>query len=148
MKKLRFLLFGCALLAASPASASLFSSDDDPVSPLQYSALLGLRQIDAELFRTKLMPLIDEAMRDGVITRGELEVIEKAAGNVAPQFYEAARAPSLQESFDQAVNKAGKAGRELGDRIGETFNEALDLFQDQLKQFRQGEEPPSGSTAL
>lgn len=148
MKNLRFLLFGCALLAASPASASLFSSDDDPISPLQYSALLGLRHIDPELFRTKLMPLIDEAMRDGVITRGELAVIEKAAGNTAPKFYEAAKAPSLQESFDQAVDKAGKTGRDLGDRIGETFNEALELFRNQLKQFKQGEEPPSGSTAL
>lgn len=144
----RVFALGCALLAVSPASAALFESDDDPISPLQYSALLGLRSIDPVLFREKLLPLIDRAMQDGVISRGELAEIEKAAGNVTPAFYEAVKAPSLQESFNEVMDKAGKTGRDFGDKLGETFNEALDLFRDQMQQFKKDKTPPSGSTAL
>ena len=140
------LTLGCALSLASPASADLFGSDNDPISPLQYSALLGLRAMDPVMFREKLMPLIDKAMQDGVITRGELSEIEKAAGNVAPKFYEAAKAPTLEESFNEVVDKAGKTGKDLGGKIGETFNDALDLFQNKMKQFKK--EEPQQSTTL
>lgn len=96
-------------------AASLFGSDGpkdtDEITPLQYASLLGLRDIDPVMFRTKLMPLIDEAMKDGKITVGECKEIEKAAGNVAPAFYAAAKAPRLQDSISE-TNGQGEEGRQ------------------------------------
>ena len=101
MKKMLIAAVCLMLLSPAHAGASLFGSDGpkdtDEITPLQYASLLGLRDIDPVMFRTKLMPLIDEAMKDGKITVGECKEIEKAAGNVAPAFYAAAKAPRLQD---------------------------------------------------
>lgn len=87
MKKMLIAAVCLMLLSPAYAGASLFGSDGpkdtDEITPLQYASLLGLRDIDPVMFRTKLMPLIDEAMKDGKITVGECKEIEKAAGNVA-----------------------------------------------------------------
>lgn len=104
------------------------------------------------LFREKLLPLIDEAMKDGAITVGELKNIEKAAGNVAAAFYRAAREPRLQESLDQALSDAKKSGGELGAKLGDAlnnelpklFDDAVNLFREQMGQFRkENPEPPT-----
>lgn len=153
---------GLATLLALPlsfpsgAEASLFGlggpDDNEPITPVQYAGLLGLRDIDPVLFREKLLPLIDQAMKDGVITVGELKSIEKAAGNVAPAFYRAAREPRLQESLDQALAGARKSGGELGAKLGDTlnnelpklFDDAVNLFREQMGQFRkENPEPPT-----
>lgn len=79
-----FLILLCLLVVPLSARASLFGpGDDEEITPLQYSALLGLRDLDPVLFRTKLLPLIEEAMKDGRITVKECRDIERAAGNVA-----------------------------------------------------------------
>ena len=95
MKKMLIAAACLMLLSPACAGASLFGSDGpkdtDEITPLQYASLLGLRDIDPVMFRTKLMPLIDEAMKDGKITVGECKEIEKAAGNVAPAFRKASR---------------------------------------------------------
>ena len=75
MKKMLIAAVCLMLLSPAHAGASLFGSDGpkdtDEITPLQYASLLGLRDIDPVMFRTKLMPLIDEAMKDGKITVGE-----------------------------------------------------------------------------
>ena len=75
MKKMLIAAVCLMLLSPAHAGASLFGSDGpkdtDEITPLQYASLLGLRDIDPVMFRTKLMPLIDEAMKDGKITIGE-----------------------------------------------------------------------------
>ena len=74
MKKMLIAAVCLMLLSPAYAGASLFGSDGpkdtDEITPLQYASLLGLRDIDPVMFRTKLMPLIDEAMKDGKITVG------------------------------------------------------------------------------
>lgn len=146
MKQRFFLSLGLAALLTSPlwfpsgAGASWFSGSDDnePITPIQYAGLLGLRDIDPVLFREKLLPLIAEAMKDEKITVGELKTIEKAAGNVAPAFYRAAREPRLQETLDQALADAKKSGGELGAKLGDTLNNDLPkLFDDAVKLFRE-----------
>ena len=101
MKKMLIAAVCLMLLSPAHAGASLFGSDGpkdtDEITPLQYASLLGLRDIDPVMFRTKLMPLIDEAMKDGKITVGECKAIEKAAGNVAPAFYAAATARPISK---------------------------------------------------
>ena len=107
--------------------ASWFGSNpDEEISPLQYSALLGLRDVDSKLFTDKLLPLIDKAMADGKISVAELAEIEKAAGSVGKAFYAVAREPSLQERMQKVMDKAGKEGKDLGDKLGGAF---LDLFE-------------------
>ena len=112
MKKMLMAVACAMLLSPAYANASWFGSDGpkdtDEITPLQYSALLGLRDIDPVMFRSKLLPLIDEAMKDGKITVGECKEIEKAAGNVAPAFYKAARTPSFQESLTETMDKAAR----------------------------------------
>lgn len=138
------------------AGASWFglndSDDNEPITPIQYAGLLGLRDIDPALFRETLLPLIAEAMKDGKITAGELKAIEKAAGNVAPAFYRAAREPRLQESLDEALAGAKKSGGELGAKLGDTlnnelpklFDDAVRLFREQMGQFNKNNpEPPT-----
>ena len=75
MKKMLMAVACAMLLSPAYANASWFGSDGpkdtDEITPLQYSALLGLRDIDPVMFRSKLLPLIDEAMKDGKITVGE-----------------------------------------------------------------------------
>lgn len=155
---MKTMLVAAALLVLTPlsASAGLFSSgpkDTDEITPLQYSSLLGMREMDPKLFREKLMPLIDAAMKDGRITVGECREIEKAAGNVAPAFYAAARAPRLQESFEKTLDKAKEGGKDLGSKLEDTlnnqlpqiFDEALGMFKDQL---RQNKEKPESPTSL
>lgn len=118
MKKMLIAAVCLMLLSPAHAGASLFGSDGpkdtDEITPLQYASLLGLRDIDPVMFRTKLMPLIDEAMKDGKITVGECKAIEKAAGNVAPAFYAAAKAPRLQDSISETMDKAKKDGQGIG----------------------------------
>lgn len=137
----------CLLLFPASAGASLFGpdgpKDTDEITPLQYSALLGLRDIDPALFRSKLMPLVDEAMKDGKITVGECREIEKAAGSVAPAFYAAAKAPRLQESITETMGKAKEGGKELGGKLEDTlnkqlpqlFDDAINLFREQMRQY-------------
>ena len=76
MKKMLIAAVCLMLLSPAHAGASLFGSDGpkdtDEITPLQYASLLGLRDIDPVMFRTKLMPLIDEAMKDGKITIGDV----------------------------------------------------------------------------
>lgn len=104
-----FLILLCLLVVPLSARASLFGpGDDEEITPLQYSALLGLRDLDPVLFRTKLLPLIEEAMKDGRITVKECRDIERAAGNVAAAFYKAAREPRWQDSFTETMDKAAQ----------------------------------------
>lgn len=147
----------CLLLFPASAGASLFGSDGpkdtDEITPLQYSSLLGLRDINPELFRTKLMPLIDEAMKDGRITVAECRAIEQAAGNVAAAFYAAAKAPRLQDSINETLEKAKQGSKELGSKLEESlsnqlpglFDDALKLFRDQMKQYNK-EKPEAPAT--
>lgn len=150
-----FLILLCLLVVPLSARASLFGpGDDEEITPLQYSALLGLRDLDPVLFRTKLLPLIEEAMKDGRITVKECRDIERAAGNVAAAFYKAAREPRWQDSFTETMDKARKGGRELGDRLEETLNnqlpqmldETMKLFRDQMRQYEK--EQPGETTHL
>ena len=154
MKKILLILL-CILMIPVSAKASLFGSgDDEEITPLQYSALLGLRDVNTTLFREKLLPLIDDAMQDGKITVGECRAIEKAAGNVAEDFYKAARKPRFQESFAETVNKARKGGKELGDKLEDTLgnqlpqllDDTIRLFRDELHQYER--EQPGETTDL
>ena len=60
MKKMLIAAACLMLLSPACAGASLFGSDGpkdtDEITPLQYASLLGLRDIDPVMFRTKLMP--------------------------------------------------------------------------------------------
>ena len=149
MKKMLIAAVCLMLLSPAHAGASLFGSDGpkdtDEITPLQYASLLGLRDIDPVMFRTKLMPLIDEAMKDGKITVGECKEIEKAAGNVAPR---------LQDSISETMDKAKKDGKELGSKLEDTlnnqlpqlFDDAMNLFRDQMRQYNK--EKPEAPTNL
>ena len=149
MKKMLIAAVCLMLLSPAHAGASLFGSDGpkdtDEITPLQYASLLGLRDIDPVMFRTKLMPLIDEAMKDGKITVGECKAIEKAAGNVAP---------GLQDSISETMDKAKKDGKELGSKLEDTlnnqlpqlFDDAMNLFRDQMRQYNK--EKPEAPTNL
>ena len=145
MKKMLIAAVCLMLLSPAHAGASLFGSDGpkdtDEITPLQYASLLGLRDIDPVMFRTKLMPLIDEAMKDGKIT-------------VAPAFYAAAKAPRLQDSISETMDKAKKDGKELGSKLEDTlnnqlpqlFDDAMNLFRDQMRQYNK--EKPEAPTNL
>ena len=144
MKKMLIAAVCLMLLSPAHAGASLFGSDGpkdtDEITPLQYASLLGLRDIDPVMFRTKLMPLIDEAMKDGKITVGECKETEKAAGNV--------------DSISETMDKAKKDGKELGSKLEDTlnnqlpqlFDDAMNLFRDQMRQYNK--EKPEAPTNL
>ena len=128
----------------TPARAA--DEADQEISPIEYSALLGLREIIPEKFKKTLLPLITSAMSDGKITRQELAGIEHAAGPVGPAFLKIATAPSFQERVSNAVDKAGKEGRELGDSIGDVLSKDLPkLFEGGADLFRKqpATEPPT-----
>ena len=106
------------LLSPAHAGASLFGSDGpkdtDEITPLQYASLLGLRDIDPVMFRTKLMPLIDEAMKDGKITVGECKEIRKGGRERRPRPSTRPRtAPRLQDSI-YGNDGQGEEGRKMG----------------------------------
>lgn len=156
----RMLIAIVCLIVLSPlyAGASLFGSDapkgTDEITPLQYASLLGLRDIDPALFRNKLLPLIEEAMKDGKITVEECRNIEKAAGNVAPAFLAAAKAPRLQDSISETLDKAKAGGKDLGSKLEDTLNnqlpqlldDAMNLFREQMRQY--DKETPQAPTSL
>lgn len=145
-------LYAIAVLAlvlsvATPARAALFSSGPDPdaeISATQYAALLGVREMAPKKFRDVLLPLIETAMQDGKLTHAELADLEKAAGSLGPEFLTAAKAPSLRESFSDAVDAAGKKSMDFGDKLNESlsenvprlFDDALNLFRDKLNEQR------------
>ena len=93
-------------------------------------------------------------MKDGKITVGECKAIEKAAGSVAPAFYAAAKAPRLQDSISETMDKAKKDGKELGSKLEDTlnnqlpqlFDDAMNLFRDQMRQYNK--EKPEAPTNL
>ena len=150
MKKMLIAAVCLMLLSPACAGASLFGSDGpkdtDEITPLQYASLLGLRDIDPVMFRTKLMPLIDEAMKDGKITVGECKEIEKAAGNVAPAFYAAAKAPRLQESISETMELGSKLEDTLNNQLPQLFDDAMNLFREQMRQYNK--EKPEAPTNL
>ena len=90
----------------------------------------------------------------GKITVGECKEIEKAAGNVAPAFYAAAKAPRLQDSISETMDKAKKDGKELGSKLEDTlnnqlpqlFDDAMILFREQMRQYNK--EKPEAPTNL
>ena len=135
MKKMLIAAVCLMLLNPAYAGASLFGSDGpkdtDEITPLQYASL-----------------------KDGKITVGECKEIEKAAGNVAPAFYAAAKAPRLQDSISETMDKAKKDGKELGSKLEDTlnnqlpqlFDDAMNLFRDQMRQYNK--EKPEAPTNL
>lgn len=137
-------LFALVCLS-TPVHAGLFSSGPAPegeILPTQYASLLSLRDMSPKMFRTKLLPLIEKYMQDGKISNAELAELEKAAGNVSKDFLKAAKAPSMQESFEEAMDAAGKKGNDLGDKLNETLSRDLPrLFDDTMKLFREKTKP-------
>ena len=77
MKKMLIAAVCLMLLSPAHAGASLFGSDGpkdtDEITPLQYASLLGLRDIDPVMFRTKLMTIIDAAIKEVKINVVELK---------------------------------------------------------------------------
>ena len=130
MKKMLIAAVCLMLLSPAHAGASLFGSD-------------GPKDTD------EITPL-----KDGKITVGECKAIEKAAGNVAPAFYAAAKAPRLQDSISETMDKAKKDGKELGSKLEDTlnnqlpqlFDDAMNLFRDQMRQYNK--EKPEAPTNL
>ncbi len=107
--------------------------------------------------RTAIVTAFSELLREedyGKITVGECKKIEKAAGNVAPAFYAAAKAPRLQDSISETMDKAKKDGKELGSKLEDTlnnqlpqlFDDAMNLFRDQMRQYNK--EKPEAPTNL
>lgn len=138
------LLFCATAWHFTPAEAA--DDAEQEISPLEYSALLGLRDIKPDTFRKKLLPLITTAMSDGKITRQELAGIEHAAGPMGPAFLEVATAPSLKERVSDAMDKAGKEGREFGNSLGDVLSKDLPkLFEGGADLFRKqpATEPPT-----
>lgn len=126
------------LALAAPAHASLFSSSPDAdaeITASQYASLLAVRDIAPKLFRQKLLPLIEKAMQDGKLSNAELAEIEKAAGSIGPQFLTAAKAPSLGESFNEALDAAGKKSEDLGDKLNQTLSEDMPKLLDDTMKF-------------
>ncbi|MFR7887766.1 MAG: hypothetical protein ACLU4B_04785 [Bilophila wadsworthia] len=157
MKKMLIAAVCLMLLSPAHAGASLFGSDGpkdtDEITPLQYASLLGLRDIDPVMFRTKLMPLIDEAMKDGKITVGECKEIEKAAGNVAPAFTRrGSPAPSGQHLGNDGQGEEGRQRNwveledTLNNQLPQLFDDAMNLFRDQMRQYNK--EKPEAPTNL
>ena len=109
MKKMLIAAVCLMLLSPAHAGASLFGSDGpkdtDEITPLQYASLLGLRDIDPVMFRTKLMPLIDEAMKDGKITVGECK--ERGPGLLRGRE---GPAPSGQHLGNDGQGEEGRQG--------------------------------------
>ena len=107
--------------------------------------------------RAAIVTAFSELLREedyGKITVGECKEIEKAAGNVAPAFYAAAKAPRLQESISETMDKAKKDGKELGSKLEDTlnnqlpqlFDDAMNLFREQMRQYNK--EKPEAPTNL
>lgn len=158
MKKMLIAAVCLMLLSPAHAGASLFGSDGpkdtDEITPLQYASLLGLRDIDPVMFRTKLMPLIDEAMKDGKITVGECKEIEKAAGNVAPASTRPRRPRAFRTASRKRWTRRRRTAKELGSKLEDTlnnqlpqlFDDAMNLFRDQMRQYNK--EKPEAPTNL
>ncbi len=134
-------MFSCLLMGATWGG-----SDNEEISPTQYSALLYWREIDNTLFKEKLMPQIDKAMEDGKITVAELVDIEAHIGKVADVFYQAASKPSMQEKLLSAFDSAKKEGVDLGSKLGEVLSEQLPKFlDDALKGFGKDSATPDSA---
>lgn len=135
--RLFFALFATFIFVC-PVALPAHASDADPeISPVQYGGLYALKQAAPQFFKEKLLPLIEKAMKDGKITRSELESIEAATPSVGPAFLKAARERSLEEKFQDVMSKAEATGTDLTDSLGRAlqsgqFNNFLDNTMNRL----------------
>ena len=127
------LFAACFLMTPGSASASLFgTAENEEISPLQYAALLALRDVDRHLFVKKIMPLIDRAMRDGRITGNELREIERAAEGISVSFYREATRTAWETQTE--AQKEGGPERKHGDESGgKSLGKILDDFLDYVR---------------
>lgn len=123
------------LLFALPAQAA---NPTDEIAASEYGALMGIKQISPKDFREKILPGINEAMKDGKITYAELDSINKTAGSMGAAFHKAAKSKSVEENVGELLKQAETTGVDLTDtlnkalRSGELsklFDGAVDLFR-------------------
>lgn len=121
--------------AAVPASAA---GPDDEIPASAYGGLFALKQMSPSLFREKLLPLINAAMKDGKMSYAELARIDEAAGSVGAVFLKSAKSKSMEENIGALLKQAESKGIDITDtlnkamRSGEMsklFDGAVDLFR-------------------
>lgn len=128
-----------ALFAVCSLVLPVHAADADPeITPVQYGGLYTLKQIAPKMFNETLLPLIEKAMKDGKITRTELETIEAAAPAVGPAFLKAAKERSLEEKFQDVMSKAEASGTNLTDSLGKALqsNQFTDFLDNTLNKLR------------
>ena len=116
------------------------------LSPTEYASLLNLRRLDPELFKNKVLPRLEKALEDKVLTHGELRVIEQELTGLGSRVFAELSSPSLRDQLEEAQRKGLEAGRGVGDSLGKALDDLSDFIQrksDELIPPKSVPEPPS-----
>jgi hypothetical protein len=116
------------------------------LSPTEYASLLSLRRLDPQLFKDKVLPGLEKALEDKVLTHGELRVIEQGLPGLGSSVLAELTAPTLGEQLEDAQRKGLEAGRGLGDSLGKALDDLSDFIQrksDELTAPKSKPEPPA-----
>ena len=96
---------------------------EEEISPAEYGGLAALRDvIPAEEYRAKVLPLLQEALKDGKMTRDQLAALGAKLGDLGTQTLAAVERERPQDgaadcgaSFSRQMNEAMR-------ELGETWN--------------------------
>ncbi len=96
------------------------------ISPAEYGGLAALRDvIPAEEYRAKVLPLLQEALKDGKMTRDQLAALGAKLGDLGTQTLAAVERERPQDKFVKAWNDALTGAKEGAADFGASFSRQM-----------------------
>ena len=99
---------------------------EEEIGPAEYGGLAALRDvIPAEEYREKVLPLLQEALKSGKMTRGQLVELGKKLGGLGSQTLAAVERERPQDKIARAWNDALAGAREGAADFGASFSRQM-----------------------
>ena len=99
---------------------------EEEISPAEYGGLAALRDgIPAEEYRAKVLPLLQEALKDGKMTRDQLAALGAKLGDLGTQTLAAVERERPQDKFVKAWNDALTGAKEGAADFGASFSRQM-----------------------
>ncbi len=126
------ILVSCLIVGVS-ANFMYESHQKKELSPSEYASLYSLKYMAPELFFKELLPEIEKAMADNILTRAERDIILNKVQNLGKVFLDSAKDKTLGQNLDETIKEFSeqkdKTTKDLKQGFEETLNNALQFFQ-------------------
>ena len=111
---------------------------DEEISAAEYGGLAALRDIiPADQFRKDVLPLLREALKDGKMTRSELEAFSAKLPDLGRQTLASLEKERPQDrlvrAWDETLEDVSKGAANFGEALSREMGNAMRDLEDSLK---------------